>query len=74
MFKVQQHAGLTYMYYEMMASVGSANIHLLSEIQEKLKKEEKKKGKGFLLVMKTLRIYSVNWCLLHRQSSCPQQP
>lgn len=40
------------MYYEMMASVGSANIHLLAEIQEKLKEEEKKKEKGFL-VMKT---------------------
>ena len=44
-----------------MTSVGSANIYLLAEIQEKLKQEEKKKGKGFLLVMKTLRIYSVNF-------------
>lgn len=51
------------MYYEMMASVGSANIHLLAEIQEKLKEEEKKKGKGFLFVMKTLRIYSVNFAV-----------
>ena len=53
-----------------MTSVGSANIHLLVEIQEKLKKEEKKKGKGFLLVMKTLRIYSVNFGVYqYRQSS-----
>ena len=53
-----------------MTSVGSANIHLLVEIQEKLKKEEKKKGKVFLLVMKTLRIYSVNFGVYqYRQSS-----
>lgn len=70
MFKVQQHDGLIYRYCETMTSVGSANIHLLVEIQEKLKKEEKKKGKGFLLVMKTLRIYSVNFGVYqYRQSS-----
>ena len=43
--------GLTYLYCEMITTVISANIHLVS-----IKKKRRKRKKNSLLVLRTLRI------------------
>lgn len=40
-----QHDVLICIYYEMMTTVGSANSHLLIQIQQKEEKEEEIPGK-----------------------------
>lgn len=44
-----QHHGLTYIYCDMMTTVGSANIHLLIRYNKKEKERKKRKRKKFSL-------------------------
>lgn len=44
----------------MITTVGSASIYHLIQIQEKEKGKKEKRKTNFLLVMRTLRTYSLN--------------